>query len=731
MKKFLLNNLFIIIDFIILVALFCLYISFNFNRIIILFNVIKYLFFAVGNYFIYVFTHNNEEYYGLYDALINKELSFNNGINVPGTSDSFIEYIKQSFFISFNYDNFLYSNFYVLNIFSNITLIVFIIIVLFILILLLKSIYETPKDPYLIGEKDSIKSFRKFSYKFNIYFYQYFKKFICSFFVGVNKYFLIVLILLVTNGLMLLINAISYLFIFLKLNNLSSIFEFVYTSLIIFNDVFNGFYLFLLIIVIFIFYIVKRFKKADSFLYFYEMKDEEFIKKNTSVINYIMGPPGAGKTTLCTDFVITNDKVNKDILKEILIKYSNFFPQFDCKQFELFIDRYFNKWNLFNHILISDFINRYIEHNNMLFRNGYINQKSYIKRYFGYNLLEYKFKYFDGIKYITFYDFLKIYAVTFYYYNLDENCIASNYPIQTYQFSYNSQYFKNFHYNFCESQKKYGVFAGNFSVILDFNMNRLFKKTVSFDYGLYGFGTYAETEKDKEHGNQITNRYYKVDSDEANPLNDGYNDYKKFARQMCILDNIPFYKEFSEMQRKNSLNADNFEIAESTFYIREKKQSNCLPLFFIDKIICNFIIEIGNKYESVYRNTRNYISLTNLLLRSFFNIFRNYFLRISNRYGFVIVTLDLKDGSDEKSKGKKCNYFLLNTKIYNKRFNTATFSGIFAESMRKDRKGFKNYKRYQSLDISMGELESQNSYLAKKLKTRFDDTPEKDKFSDF
>ena len=68
------------------------------------------------------------------------------------------------------------------------------------------------------------------------------------------------------------------------------------------------------------------------------------------------------------------------------------------------------------------------------------------------------------------------------------------------------------------------------------------------------------------------------------------------------------------------------------------------------------------------------------------------------------------DGTPERKK-----YYVLNKKIYSRRFTTDCFSDYFNELARKSNIGLNDYMEYETERASVEELKMQNSYFINAL----------------
>ena len=88
--------------------------------------------------------------------------------------------------------------------------------------------------------------------------------------------------------------------------------------------------------------------------------------------------------------------------------------------------------------------------------------------------------------------------------------------------------------------------------------------------------------------------------------------------------------------------------------------------------------------------------------------------KIYNRYGYSILKIEKERGTlDDKIERKK--YFILNKKIYSKRFSTDCFSDYFNEIARNTKVGLRDYLEYMDERASVEELRLQNSYFMNSL----------------
>ena len=85
-------------------------------------------------------------------------------------------------------------------------------------------------------------------------------------------------------------------------------------------------------------------------------------------------------------------------------------------------------------------------------------------------------------------------------------------------------------------------------------------------------------------------------------------------------------------------------------------------------------------------------------------------LRIQNKYGYSVLKIEKERGTlDGKPEKKK--YFLMNAKIYARRFSTDCFSDYFNDLAKRSGVGLSDYPEYRTEKATVSELKEQNSYF--------------------
>jgi hypothetical protein len=88
--------------------------------------------------------------------------------------------------------------------------------------------------------------------------------------------------------------------------------------------------------------------------------------------------------------------------------------------------------------------------------------------------------------------------------------------------------------------------------------------------------------------------------------------------------------------------------------------------------------------------------------------------RFYNRFGYCLTYIEKEAGTMDGTPERK-KYYVLNKKIYSRRFTTDCFSDYFNELARKSNIGLNEYLEYETERASVEELKMQNSYFINAL----------------
>ena len=140
------------------------------------------------------------------------------------------------------------------------------------------------------------------------------------------------------------------------------------------------------------------------------------------------------------------------------------------------------------------------------------------------------------------------------------------------------------------------------------------------------------------------------------------------------------------------------------------EQRLALPFYTLEEMISEIAFNrfIDLYYDFRYRRGDNTMLVHILESATAWLWKRN--ARIYNKYGYSIVKIEKERGTmDGKPENKK--YFLMNRKIYAKRFSTDCFTDHFNEMARNAKTGINDYIEYATEKASVSELKEQHSYF--------------------
>lgn len=725
MKKFLVKWQYLIINLIIISIVLTLFFIFRLNAFPRIWLTAKFSYNSIIYYFVTIFRvgHSNPPY-SIYDYIIDSQNGLidnpvidNTQISLPATTDSIFDYFSKSWWCFWNMTNFKGSFRFIINFVLYLNLIVFFLINCIVLFITMKTLYFSEKDINLIGYTKGMKRFNKLNsnvlFKIKEWFVNYHE---------FNKKFMfykvfIFIFLFFFDVIAIIIDLFCYFLIFCSDFNFLLIYKALFSSIYSLVAVLNFVPIWFWLIFGYLLFDYFRTKKALRKLMVLDYKNRNFIEEKTGVANIVKGAPGVGKTLLLTDLGRTTEQVFRYNLLETMNKYMAYFPNFDVKTYEEYI-KYLKINNIVNnHSQLEDKIKDRKRRFANLFSNCLVSYDELKKYLFGYDFRSNKMRYYNGLYWIDFFDFLITYGQAFFYYISDKPIIYSNYSMRFDYSVYGDNYFPLWNYNYFTIDKNNIDLCSKYSHIIDMDSLRLGKK-FNPKTPILGFGVLCFTEFDKERGNQISNQRFRKDDLNPNPTNDELTKYLKLSRQVATIDYKPYFKLFTDLQRTGDLSLGNVEISECVIKIKEKENKSTLSLFYIEPLICEFFINILNRFINHYRATRNYYSFFYCVLVNLLNPFKTYLERRKNIYGYSKLKLEVNVGDDE-SDITNAKYYLLNKKAYAKAYSTDTHYGFFKESLNQETESIDDKPSYSSLRASASEIKAQNSFLGNDLEKSF------------
>jgi len=446
-----------------------------------------------------------------------------------------------------------------------------------------------------------------------------------------------------------------------------------------------------------------RSKMALSKLRRFEARNCGFINE-LPIVSMSCGSMGKKKTTLITDMALSQEVMFRQMALEILQSCDMKFPCFPWICFENELRACMEHKTVYNLAGVKKWVKlkllRYIKHKNSAWQ------------LYGYDIKRYGANFNDELKISSLFDVLEKYALAYFVYVVEGSLIVSNYSIRTDNRLLNDGNFPMWVMDFFPE----GITRGRHAHIMDFDAFRLGKKIIENNphTGSFEFGVVVISEVGKERGNNLELREVKKGTDETNQKNDLFNAWLKMCRHSATIDSFPFIKVFTDEQRPESWGADARDLCDIIHIISSDEQRLALPFYTVENMLADWAFShfINLYYDFRFRRGDN--TLLVHILKSVTAWIWKRNLRVYNRYGYSVLHIETERGTmDGKAENKK--YFLMNKKIYSRRFSTDCFSDYFNELAKKSKVGLSDYMEYVAEKATVEELKQQHSYFINSL----------------
>ena len=423
------------------------------------------------------------------------------------------------------------------------------------------------------------------------------------------------------------------------------------------------------------------------------------------IVSMSCGSMGKKKTTLITDMVLSQEAMFRQKALSILQQNDMKFPYFPWIVFEDELRACMEHGTVYNLASVKTWValkrQRFARHHNVHWQ------------IYGYELQRYGDTFDDALKVNGLFDVLETYAQAYFIYVLESSLIVANYSIRTDNTILDNGNFPLWLTDFFPKHRR---LESRHAHILDFDVLRLGKKVMENNpkAGSFEFGVVAITEIGKERGNNLELKEVKRNTDDTNQKNDLFNSWLKMCRHSATVDNFPFIKVFTDEQRPESWGADARDLADILYINSCGDMRLTLPFYTIEEMISEWAF---NRFIHLYEDFRFRRGDNTLLVHILKSITvwlwrRN--LRIYNRFGYSMLKIEKERGTmDGKTENKK--YYLMNAKIYAKRFSTDCFSDYFNDMAKRSKTGLMDYIEYVTEKATVDELKMQNSYFINSL----------------
>ena len=439
---------------------------------------------------------------------------------------------------------------------------------------------------------------------------------------------------------------------------------------------------------------------ALSCLRHFEARNCGFINE-LPIVSMSCGSMGKKKTTLITDMVLSQEVMFRQKALSILQQNDMKFPYFPWIAFEDELRACMAHGTVYNLASIKTWVAlkraRFARHHNVQWQ------------IYGYELARYGGEFDDALKVNGLFDVLETYALAYFIYIIESSLIVANYSIRTENLMLDNGNFPLWLTDFFPKNRRS---ESRHAHILDFDVLRLGKKVLENNplAGSFEFGVVAITEIGKERGNNLELKEVRKGTDDANQKNDLFNSWLKMCRHSATVDNFPFIKVFTDEQRPESWGADARDLCDIIHIVSSGDMRLAMPFYTIEEMLSEWVFNRFMRLYEDFRFRRGDNTLLVHILKSVTAWIWRRNLRIYNRFGYSVLKIEKERGTmDGKTANKK--YYLMNAKIYAKRFSTDCFSDYFNDLARRSHTGLADYLEYATEKASVTELQAQNSYF--------------------
>ena len=502
------------------------------------------------------------------------------------------------------------------------------------------------------------------------------------------------------NGASVVMGFLAYYFYFVLSFDVANLYVQVCKLFIDLQVIFRNFPWWSIVTVCWLLFNRWRKRIALNRLRHFEARNCGFINE-LPIVSMSCGSMGRKKTTLITDMVLSQEVMFRQKALEILQTNDMKFPYFPWIAFEDELRRCMEHGTVYNLASVKAWV--------ALKRSRFIRHRNAQTQLYGYDYARYGTTFDDSLKISRLFEVLETYAMAYFIYVVQSSLIVANYSIRTDNAILDNGNFPLWLTDFFPKNRRT---ESRHVHILDFDVLRLGKKVLENNpkAGSFEFGVVAITEIGKERGNNLELKEVKRNTDDTNQKNDLFNSWLKMCRHSATVDNFPFIKVFTDEQRPESWGADARDLADIINIASCGELRLALPFYTIEEMLSEWAFNRFMRLYEDFRFRRGDNTLLVHILKSITAWLWRRNLRIYNRFGYSILKIEKERGTmDGKTENKK--YYLMNAKIYAKRFSTDCFSDYFNDMAKKSKTGLTDYIEYATEKATVGELKMQNSYF--------------------
>ena len=447
-----------------------------------------------------------------------------------------------------------------------------------------------------------------------------------------------------------------------------------------------------------------RQKIAQAHLRHLEARNCGFINE-LPIVSMTVGSMGKKKTTIITDMALSQEVMFRQKAFELIRKNDMKFPYFPWISFEMELRRCMEYGTVYNLATVKEWVKKK--------RLRYKKHENTDLQLYGYDCERYGFTYDDGLRIWGLFDVLESYAQLYFIYVIESSLIVANYSIREDNRCIDAGNFPMWATDFFP---EITVEGGRHAHILDFDVLRLGKKVLENNpnAGSFEFGVVVISEVGKERGNVLDHKEIKKHTEETNQKNDLFNSWLKMCRHSATVDNFPFIKVFTDEQRPESWGADARDLCDIVHIVSSGKMRLAMPFYTIEEMLTEWAFDgfISMYYD--FRHRRGDNTLLVHILKTVTSWLYKRNAKIYNRFGYSVSAIEKERGTMD-GKPEKKKYYVMNKKIYARRFSTDCFSDYFNEMARNSKVGLNDYMEYATEKATVEELKLQNSYFINTL----------------
>ena len=454
----------------------------------------------------------------------------------------------------------------------------------------------------------------------------------------------------------------------------------------------------------------------------YAERCNEAVIRERGLVTIISGKMRKGKTQLATSMALIKQKVIYDDMDKVMLKYERYFPNFGWQIFRDHLDRLITDrvivdlascrkvlstmCRMFDTVctfFTVDEYREYLDSNALRF-----------DRTFGYDFDHYAVTYNDNLRNIKLFKALEEYACAYYVFTVQTTLIFANYSIRDdseLRSEGNKPYRNN---DFIHRDPELREMTSRYAHILDMDMLRLQTKMIKdneFARVLHP-GSYVISEVDKERKNMLELKEMKINVDEANQKNDGFNLTLMMGAHPNIVDYIPIFGFFADLQRPENLGAGALQLGEVVNIVDATDFAPALPFFssyWFTEGVYQLVNSVWTSFKKKHDINRCDSTLFVYLIENIMSKIGNHYDKINGRFGMQTLTLEIQDGTlDGKVKHER--WPLLAIRDRSERYSTDCLKGVFVTDP-PNKKHIDDYLMYEGIMPTPKELSMQHSYF--------------------